>query len=330
MTFYFAGGEMGAYLPSDATSDEFAGTFAGNDLFDPSFTRCCLIGGYASSSQYAQSADMALPDEFYTHFDFYPPSASAASADNFIEFCAGSTGLFRLRYSGSSSTIQMQAKISGSFTNIGSPVTFSNAAMQTIDLYIDGNSATGTAELYLSGTLRESAAAVDLSAVTAIDNIKHYGPTGSNGGPAISQVIIADEPTIGMRLMTVYPSGAGASSQFTGPYTGIDEIIYNDADFIYSATNGHISLFTGTAISALTGYVVRAVAVTSRSKRGAAGPANLQHVLRVNGNNYASSSNALGVGYGAFCDIWATNPDTAVDWLVADIATLQFGVKAVT
>jgi hypothetical protein len=322
VTFYFLGGEMSAFIPSDATTTDNSATTAHNTAFARSAVGC----GYGAASQYGQSAAFAAPDECYYHFDIYRPTVSSTAATG-LELVATSTGVFRIRTT--NLTLQMQAWISSAWADIGSPVTWDGTSeIQTLDLYIDGNSATGTAKLYLAGTLRETAASVDLSNVTGVTSLRSYG-IDTASGHLISQVIVADEPTIGMRLASYYPSGAGATADWTGDYTSVDEVVLSDADFIYSSTNGQVELFTTTGPS-LTGYVVRAVGVYARSKKGAAGVANLQLALRISGTNYYSANMAQDVGYSAYGNIWATNPDTVGDWLVSQIAALQPGVRAVT
>lgn len=318
MTIYFMGSEMGAFIPADSTANDSA------NFADSGFTRGSVFSG--TSSAYSESATFAAPDDFWIHGQTgYGDGGGGVST--LLECSASGTGVFRLR--GNTTSVQMQALIGGVWTDIGSAVSWSAYnTSQTIDVHIVGNSGTGTAELYLAGTLRASATA-NLSAVTGVTTIRNYG--GSIiGGTFLSQVIVADEPTIGWRLMTFYPSGAGATGDWTGDYTNVDEAIYSDSDFIYSATNGQVELFTGTAAGSLTGYTLRAVGVYARAKRGAAGPANLQLALRVNGTTYPSTSKALGLGYGAYGAVWETNPDTGVDWLNTQLATTQFGVKAIT
>jgi hypothetical protein len=191
-----------------------------------------------------------------------------------------------------------------------------------MDLYLDTNTATGTATLFMGGTQVKTAAA-DFSSVAAIDEVR------SNFGYHISMMVIADEPTNGWRLLTRYPNGAGAATAWTGGFGDVDETINDDADFCNSSTNGQVEQFTQTG-PAMTGYTVRAVGVYARAKRGASGPANLQIGLRVSGTDYFSSNKALTVGYGAYGEIWETNPATGVAWVNTAIDAIQPSIQAVT
>jgi hypothetical protein len=220
----------------------------------------------------------------------------------------------------------MQVLLTAVWTNVGAAVTYGQSVLNTVDLYIDGNSGTGTATLFLSGTERESATA-DFTSITGIDELQFHG-VNSAAGCSISQVIVADEPTIGWRLTTVPPTGAGATTDWTGTYAEVDEIVYSDADFINSSVADQVELFShGTAIPS--GYRVRAVVVAARAKRGGSGPQSLQLALRSSGTTYVSSTKALGVGYDGPFAVWEEDPATTADFTSSSIAALQFGVKSI-
>jgi hypothetical protein len=103
---------------------------------------------------------------------------------------------------------------------------------------------------------------------------------------------------------------------------------YSDLDFINSGTANQVSTFAINAPT-LTGYVVQAVAVTARANRGSGGPQNLKLVLRSAGTDYLGSTKSLDVGYGAFVEIWETDPATSAAWVNTAISTLQPGVKSI-
>ncbi len=225
----------------------------------------------------------------------------------------------------------MQYWSGSAWTNIGSAVSVTtNGIRQRYDIYITGGgTGSGTAELYISGTLRANGTA-DFTAVTNLIKFRGYG-LNTVAEARSCNLIVADEPTIGMKLMTIYASGAGSDSAWSsGTWASVDEVATSDVDFISSASANQVHTFAGTAISAFTGYTVRAVAVTARAKRDATGPQNLQLVVRVSGTNYFSSTKALTVGYGAIFNVWETSPATSVAWTVAEMSGLQFGVKSIT
>lgn len=319
MTFYFMGGEVGSFTPSDGDSYESTSEVG----YDSNFARCGMVASAGASS--FESFALTLPDDFWIHCEISRQNSSSATSYPLV-LKTGGTEVFRLACT--SSAIQMQALIAAVWTNVGASVATSlgSTARQTVDIFIEGNDASGTTTLYLAGTERTTATP-DMTSVASIDAIHCDG--SSNTAHGLSQVIVADEPTIGMKLGTRTLSGAGANTAWTGDYTGVDEVRYTDADFIYSSAADQIETFTTTG-GALTGYVVRAVGVYCRARRGASGPQNLQLALRVNGTNYFSGSKALDLGYESYGHIWEDNPDTTVDWLVAAIANIEPGVKSIT
>lgn len=318
MSILFMGSEMTAFVPSDGSGIETIG--AAN--FDAAFSRAAVRPGNTTGI-YSSTPTLALPDEFYTHFLFRYDGASSLDSTAVAMFASG-TEVFRVERSGSGSvgTLQMKALISGSLANVGSPVTFDNASQQHVDLYIDGNNASGTATLFIAGTERTTDTA-DLSSVTGIDEVRFYF------GSYVSQVVIADEPTIGFRVLTRYPAAAGTTSDWTGGASDVDEAVYDDADFCNTSTSDAVEQFTNTG-PAIDGYSVRAVGVYARAKRGGTGPSNLQLGLRASGTDYFSASKALSVGYSAYGEIWETNPATSAAWVNTAIDTLQPSIKAVT
>jgi hypothetical protein len=201
-----------------------------------------------------------------------------------------------------------------------------------MDFHFIVNTASGLGEIYVGGTQRLTQS-VDLSAITSIRKVRIIG--GSAGGfgfrTRISQMIVQDQSTIGFVLGTCVPSGAGSTSAWTGAYTDIDEAVTSDADFISSGTANQVSTFAQTAIPTLTGYVVRAVCVSARAKRGSSGPQNIRMALRSAGTNYFSGSDiSLGLGYAPVQTIWATDPATSAAWVNTAISSLEPGVKSIT
>lgn len=312
------GSEAVSFLPLDSDSYDAAGNS------DTSFARASMK---ATGSSNFDSLDIGAPDDFWCHFDFTCdlPAHGSTYRDMITFRTSGGTDVFRVQHIATG--CRLQALIAAVWTTVGSVASaaLNNGDRQTFDLHVEGNSATGNATLYIAGVERITAASVDLSAVTAIDTIRGYG-TASN--PCLSQVIVADEPTIGWRLLTRYPNGAGADTAWVGDYTGVDETTNSDADFVNSGTATQVETFTQTG-PVITGYIPRAVGVYFRSRRGAGGPQNIQAALRSAGTNYFSASKAQSLGYGIYGNIWETNPATAADWLSTAIDALQPGVKSI-
>lgn len=334
MTIAFMGGEMSAFLPSDSTPIEKTSGGVYVFPYDAAFSRC---GMQVVGVSYVDTPQFAALTEVWTHISLNHRSDSPAATLSYypvVWLNASDVESVRLKHvTGGGETISFEYWTGAAWAAAGSAVTLPlTSAMQTLDIRILCNTASGNVSLYVAGTERINAS-VDLSGTVSIRKMRVTGGTagGFSGETRFSQVIIANASTIGYRLGTCYPSAAGATSSWTGAYTDIDETLYDDADFINSASANQISTFAQTSIAALTGYTVRAVAVTARAKRGSSGPANIRMALRASGTDYFSASDiALGLGYTPVQTIWETNPATSAAWVNTAISTLQPGAKSIT
>lgn len=329
MTILFMGGELGSFIPSDSN----AGEDSTSGYFDSNFARTSARA--TGSTAYVESWEWAGQTDLWIHLELKQNAAISSASLHPTYVFMDSSGNEKIRLACSINvttgigTWALQLNNAG-WATMGSTFEANVLSRQTIDIHLTVNSATGVADLYLSGTKRISNASVDLSTVSNIAQCRGYGKTVTiSATQAFSQIIVATTSTIGMRLMTFYASGTGASDTWTGTYTSIDEAVYSDADFIWSASANEVELFAGTLVGSLTGYSVAAVGVSARAKTDGTGPTNIQLAVRTGATNYFSSSQALDAGYGAFLNIWEDNPNTTIDWTVADISTLQFGVKSI-
>jgi hypothetical protein len=332
MTILFIGGEMGSVTPSDAGINEATTALGGAGAsYDSAFARCYL--NCVGSSSYGLVSLTAAQTDLWTHFDLdqYNASASATLRTVAEWLNASSVAKIRLQTSWSSDSWSMDWHNGSAWVNLGS-WTADGETRQTLDFHFVVNSATGSANAYMSGTNRMAVTSVDFSTIASLQYLKLYGNTVAiNGNNGVSQIIMATESTIGMRVMTAYAANTGSTDQWTGSYTSIDETVYSDADFIYTTAADQVEVFSPTLVGSLTGYVVRAVAVTARAKKDGTGPANIRMALRSNGTNYFSGSDiALDVAYGAHYTVWETDPNTSAAWTTAAASAFQFGVKSIT
>jgi hypothetical protein len=108
----------------------------------------------------------------------------------------------------------------------------------------------------------------------------------------------------------------------------VDEIVYDDGNFISTLVANDIETFTLTGPS-LGDSAVKAVAVTTRVRHNDTGPQSLQLALRKSGTNYFSATKTLGIAFTPEIGIWETDPSTGVAWVPGDVAGLEAGVKAI-
>jgi len=255
-----------------------------------------------------------------------------------VEFL-DSGGIARVRLTaswlsaGNDGTLQLETSPDGSTWTAHGNCNAAAGSRQTMDVHIVSNTASGSVDLYLGGTHRVTSGTVDLSGLTGITKARMWGLSRGIGVNAdYSQVIMATETTIGMRVATDYMSGQGSTHTFdTGGYANIDEIAYSDADFVQSGTAGQIELFTGTSVFNFSGYSIRALALTARAKTDGTAPTKFRFQLKSGASTYDNGADLpLDFGYGNFCSVWETNPATGLPFTSTDIAGLQFGLKSVT
>lgn len=330
MSFLAFGGEMGFFKPSDASAIEVASNFS------PAFARVCTDASQGAS--YNDSATFTATADIWIHCEVAQfGSTTTTSTKRALVVLLDGSGVEQFQvtadYAASGGTLnwQLQYKVAGVWTNAGAAFATS-VARQTLDIHVVCNSASGSFDVYVSGTQRAASGTLDLSGITGIAGVRGRGSSRVGGDDVgLSQVIVADESTIGMKLGTIVMTGQGTTHTFTtGGYANIDEAVYSDVDYIQSDTAAQTELFTGTPIPNFTGYKIRAVGVTARAKQSGTGPTKMRLCLRSAGTTYDNGSDiTLDFGYGAFCAVWNTNPATSAAFLSTEIASLEYGVKSV-
>lgn len=166
---------------------------------------------------------------------------------------------------------------------------------------------------------------------TTLDTIKFRSNAYTSGAEVwYSEIIIADELTINMRVATLVFEADGSHSEWTNGWANIDEITENQGDLIQSDVADQRELMNLSAYNGSADLIVRRIIVSARAIRGVGGPQNLQLAVRHGTTDGFSSSKALSEIYTTYRDNWDINPDTGVAWTIADLASLQAGVKSIT
>jgi hypothetical protein len=201
------------------------------------------------------------------------------------------------------------------------------------DIYIKVDGSAGEIRVY-----KETVEIITFTGDTSIDNLTfgriHFkGQTGGANELSVSQVILADESTLGWKLASLNPTGNGANTQWTGDYTDVDEFIFDDTDFIEALTTGLIETSTMSDLSALLGsFNVKAVAFATRAENDSGSSINdIQAALRISGTNYFSADLGLpkdGADHSVQA-IFATNPATSGSWSQSVVNALEAGLKSV-
>lgn len=325
----FMGSEVGAFIPSDSNATETTDT----TLFDSAFCRACLM--ISGNSSYHDSAAIQNLTDAWCRFDMRVGGNTYNVTNDVFLWLTGAGGSgIKLTWNRQTYVLTLY-RWNSSWVAAGSTIVLDMvSARQTIHVHAIVNSASGSIDVYVGGTVRIQSGTIDLSGIANLNKVRFFGMTYSVIAIPVyvSEVIVDDETTIGRRVMTVVMTGNGASTAFTGDYTAIDEGVYSDTDTINGVTNGDIELYTGTPVGTipLTGYRIKGIAITGRTKKSGVGPAQMRFKLRSAGSNYDGTTLAQDFGYGAWFHSWELNPATTAAFLTSETTALQYGQEAIT
>jgi hypothetical protein len=132
-----------------------------------------------------------------------------------------------------------------------------------------------------------------------------------------------------VRVRTVFPDGAGASTQFTPTGSGsnwqnVDETPYSTTDYNSSTTSGHRDTYTLGAISA--GDTVHGIQTNMVAKKGGGDP-DMKTVVRSGGTNYSDATSTVTTTAATYSTVRESDPATTAAWTVSGVNGLEAGVE---
>jgi len=148
-----------------------------------------------------------------------------------------------------------------------------------------------------------------------------------------SQLIVADERTIGAKLYTLAINAEGTEQQWTGSHTDVNHVGVNDGTFVTSDTAAQEQSFTlDTPLSLPDGHIIGGVFVNYRSQVEVDSTVTqIQPYLRINGTQYNIGS-AYGPGLtppdNPQVITLLTNPADAAAFGLADISGMELGFRS--
>lgn len=222
--------------------------------------------------------------------------------------------------------------------NVGDNGTFTNGGefgplpktLTDIDIRVQIDSGGNNIVSYYQGGSLISTVSRTHSQATGITGFS-LANNDTGGRTNLSEFMVADEDTRGLRLAFLDPDGNGNETDWTGGFQSI--LQRSDGKAIFSTTNGDRSSFTLSAYSGPASPVaVRGVFTQLYAGGGGSGPNNIDPFLRIGSTNYDSGDNHS-VSSGAALPLiseWANNPATSASWLTTAFASLEAGVETVT
>ncbi|MDD3028846.1 MAG: hypothetical protein PHS57_00990 [Alphaproteobacteria bacterium] len=135
-----------------------------------------------------------------------------------------------------------------------------------------------------------------------------------------------------VRVDTLFPSGAGASAQFTptgstNNWENVDETS-PDGDTSYNAaeTAGYFDSFSFSDLS-VQNATVFGVQLNTLARKDDAGSRFLRAITRISGTNYEGTDAALSDSYVDYLQLFEQNPSTSSAWTESAINNAEFGYK---
>lgn len=191
----------------------------------------------------------------------------------------------------------------------------------------------GEVVLKLNGTTIVNLTGIDTKTGTTstIDTFILGSPQGGGGNRYYDDVYLHDSAFLGdVRVHTIVPTGAGASTQFT-PSTGanwaaVDELPYSATDYVTDSVVGHRDTYAmgdlPAGVSAVHGVQTCLIA-----KKTDAGALNVKPVVRQGGVNYYGTSVPLTASDATYIDLRTVDPATSAAWTPAGVNSIEAGVE---
>lgn len=243
--------------------------------------------------------------------------------------------LVRIRASNTSSAFVFEYWDGSAYVSLGGFTATQNVAYR-ITLAVKLHATAGWVRFYRNGVLEGEAVDINTLTISGLSSLSRlalgalYIASNSTGfGAVYSEVIVANENTVDMRLKTLAPNAAGTYSEWTsGDYTGVDETGMDDTDFIMSNTAAQRITFNFPDIS-IADFKVHSVVLSARARAGDTGPQNMEALVRSGGTDAEVPFSAPEFNYTPNQVIMAVNPVGGTAWTQASLNAAEIGLRSV-
>lgn len=324
MTIYFGSSED---IDFDLLGTTSVVTTAG--FFDSAYARGCIRTEWGGTA--TVTIDTALPTFYLTskYYQFVPHFSTANQAP--LTFKEGSTGVVRLK--AESGTWKIQTWDGGWVNRLSLSSIILSSTLTKLTVKIVLHATSGEVTVWHADTLMGSwtGDTIGDTGATGIDTVVLMSSDAATNTDAHwSEVVIADEHTINMRVATLVPNADGSHDEWVNGWAAVDEIVENQNDLLQADDVNLRELMNVTAYGGSVDLVARRVFTSVSAIRGGGGPQNLQLACRHGTTDAFSGNKALSEVYTTYRHSWDLNPDTAAAWTIPEMATLQSGVKSIT
>jgi len=199
-----------------------------------------------------------------------------------------------------------------------------------VDLQLANYGSSSVVNVFINGAL-----VISYSGSTAISGVSNLDCVGIGGDAAIggggmSEIIVADEDTRSLSLLTMAPTGAGTTDAWTGTVTNMNGTTFSDANpnFTNTASLDQQANITDPPTGS---FAVKAVKISARAAASVGStPTKLQLGYNSGGSVAVGAAKTLTNAYTTYEQLDATNPVTSAAWAQSDLAALQVDLKSST
>jgi len=328
---------MTIYLATNSAKDVSGslGDVTTADRFDADYVSSAIRTYYLAGGSYpigiSHPYDVSADAETWIHMDMYLPVTNTISADgtwlrgishenNLAFYCSVTNGAFTPRV----------YTAAGTFTDGAS--FFLPVGLNTIDFHYSDDGTTALFEVYSNSALIGSAS----MASTSVGNrggvqrlqLDNNDLVGAHADGFISQIIWANESTVGLKMQEIAPNAVGNYSTLSATIT---EVADDDGTTGWaSATATDKQSYTILGYTAPVGRQVHSVVPGFKMRVGATGPQNIRPFLRISAVDYNGPADIGPFGptkNGFVGHAWTLNPATGLAWTPAEVAAIEAGFE---
>lgn len=310
MTIYFAGTERDAVNGGERVTTDAA-------WYDPLYSRSALVATPATPAGFTLPNAISTTDLWvgYTQSTYAPPGHAVWGLALILKDASNLTVL-SVSVSNFAATATLY-NTAGATANTATWQWGSGQVKVRYDFHVYDEGGNAKCECYANNLLVASTSLA--GSHRALKVVEITGPA-NNGLACASELIIADESTIGMRVKTFRPAGQGTQTLWDGDYTDVD-----DPDIgltsITTQLPGAAETFThGYTMTA--GTAIRALIVGAAAGSGAA-----DGIHALLGGQEKSFVLPLTPGAAQNLAIYEVNPATGNPYTAAEFNALEFGVR---
>lgn len=270
---------------------------------------------------------------------FYPTDTPATSPRVLIRLRDGSTEQLSVTVEADNSIAVRRGDYSGTSVAQSSPCKLPPGAWSFLEFKATIHPSAGSVEVKLNGVTVLSATGINtrnssnsyateiLFWQAYIDDLYVLDTTGS----APYNDFLGD-----IRVRTLYPSGAGSSTQWTPlsstNVSNIDDQGTADSDTSYNSsdTAAQQDLFAVDNLPDTSGTVL-AVQARWKARKDDGGTREVKTLVKAGGTTDSGPTEALGMSYVSYLgDILTENPDTAAEWAISEVNAVELGYELVS